>query len=571
MNSRRSLLWLGSPVAIGALLALWWVRTAGGTALLRLLGSANPAFVLLALTATAAWLFARFIRWQFLLRRVGVRLPIRTTLGTYVAGLPGTATPAYLGEAIRGVFIKRRFGVPMRVSLTVLVLERLYDVGALGLVTFVGASLTSDGTGMRIGVAFFAVAVTGALVLWPLGNRLGLRREALDRLRAPGTVAPAMLLSLLAWAIAALLFSFAAQALDVQVGMADSLRVFGTSTLLGAITLLPAGVGATGSIAILELERLGLETSVAVTVVSLVRLASTGAALAVGTVFLWREVRQITRGNVRPAEGAAHFDRIAEQYNAQWSPHVWDLLLERKLGFMSQALPQPPAAAGLGLDLGCGLGLQTAELRKRGFRVIGLDPSVGLLAVGQERLGPSPVIAGSALELPFDSASLDFVYTIGVLHHLPGRDAQQKALHEISRVLKEGGLLLVHESNPRNPLFRFYMGYLFPILKSIDEGTEWWIDPRSWVAAPGLRLETVRYFTFLPDFTPKALMGLAVGVERLLERGPTRAFSAHYMAVLRRSNAGAGPVSQGLEHSGAGRPVTSVTKDTSGHKHTMIV
>ena len=37
--------------------------------------------VVLALAATAGWLFARFIRWQFLLRRVGVRLPIRTTLG----------------------------------------------------------------------------------------------------------------------------------------------------------------------------------------------------------------------------------------------------------------------------------------------------------------------------------------------------------------------------------------------------------------------------------------------------------------------------------------------------------
>ena len=557
MSRWRSPLWLGLPVAIGAALALWWVRTAGGTTLLRGLASANPAYVVLALAATAAWLFARFIRWQFLLRRVGVRLPIRTTLGTYIAGLPGTATPAYLGEAIRGVFIKRRFGVPMRVSLTVLVLERLYDVGALAVVTFGAAALASNGTGMRVGAAFLAIAVTGALVLWPLGTRLGLRGEVLERLRAPGTIGTALLLSLLAWTTAALLFSVAAHALGVQLGMTDSVRIFGTSTLLGAITLLPAGVGATGSFSIMELERLGLQTSAAVTIVSLVRLASTGAALAVGTVFLWREVRQIAKGNVRPAEGAAHFDRIAEQYNAQWSPHVWDLLLDRKLGFMAEALPQPPAAAGLGLDLGCGLGLQTAELRKRGFHVIGLDPSVGLLAVGQQRLGPSPVLAGSALQLPFDSASLDFVYTIGVLHHLPGRDAQQQALREISRVLKAGGLLLVHESNPRNPLFRFYMGYLFPILKSIDEGTEWWIDPRSWSATPDMRLETVRYFTFLPDFTPKVLMGLAVGIERLLERGPTRAYSAHYMAVLRRPNFAAEAVSLGFEQSGAVRPVTS--------------
>jgi hypothetical protein len=78
------------------------------------------------------------------------------------------------------------------------------------------------------------------------------------------------------------------------------------------------------------------------------------------------------------------------------------------------------------------------------------------------------------------------------------------------------------------------MGYLFPILKSIDEGTEWWIDPRAWEASEALHLENVRYFTFLPDFTPRALMGPALSVERLLERGPTRHLSAHYMVVLKR-------------------------------------
>jgi ubiquinone/menaquinone biosynthesis C-methylase UbiE/uncharacterized membrane protein YbhN (UPF0104 family) len=534
VNRPRSILLLGIPVLIGGLLAAWWVRSTGGTTLVRGLLAARPGLVVLALAATASWLFARFIRWQFLLRRVGVRLPIRSTLGTYIAALPGTATPAYVGEAIRGVFIKRRFGVPMRVSLAVLVLERLYDVAALALVTIVAALLAGSSTrAVQVGVVFVGVAVGGLVVLWPLGRRVGIRADAMARLRGPGTVGPALLLSLLAWAAAGLLLAIAARALGVSLGAAEGARVFGTSTLLGAVTLLPAGFGATGGLAILELGRLGLETATAVLVVSLVRLTSTGAALAVGTVFLIRELRDAATGVAGPAEGAAHFDQIAEQYNAQWSPHVWDLLLNRKIGFMQQALPEP-SEAGVGLDLGCGLGLQTAEMRRRGYDVIGLDPSVGLLAVGQQRLGPSPVLSASALELPFADGSLDFVYAIGVLHHLPGREGQRVALQEIVRVLRPGGRLLVHESNPRNPLFRFYMGYLFPILKRIDEGTEWWIDPRDWERVPGLRLERVRYFTFLPDFTPRFLMAPAVRMEQLLEQGPTRTYSAHYMAVLER-------------------------------------
>ena len=512
------------PLALGGVLALWWVRATPGT-LLTTLAQARLAGVATMLAVTAAWLVTRFIRWQFLLRRVGMRLPIRPSLTAYLAALPGTATPAYVGEALRAVFLRRRFGAPLRTTLAVLVLERLYDVVALALIS----AAVGGGRGLQIGVIGISAAVFLAVVLAPIARRAGIGDDALERLRDPATIAPSLVLSLGAWTLASLLYAIAAASLGASLPVTTGARIFTESTLLGAVTLLPAGVGVTGSIAIVALEDLGLAIGTAVAIVSLVRLTSTGAVLGVGMVFLWRELRRSPAG---AQEGVAHFDTIAEEYNAQWSPHVWDLLIDRKLSLMTAVLP-PPDRAGTGIDLGCGLGLQTAEMRRRGFAVVGVEPSVGLLA--QRRHGDAPVVAGDALRLPVRDGSVDFVFVVGVLHHLPGRDAQVQALREVARVLRPGGLLLVHESNPRNPLFRFYMGYLFPILKSIDEGTEWWIDPRSLAHRDGFHLEDVRYFTFLPDFTPRVLLGLAVSLERLLERGPTRPFSAHYMAVMRRS------------------------------------
>jgi SAM-dependent methyltransferase/uncharacterized membrane protein YbhN (UPF0104 family) len=515
------------PLALGGVLALLWVRATPGT-LLTTLAQARLTGVAAMLSITAAWLITRFIRWQFLLRRVGMRLPIRPSLAAYLAALPGTATPAYVGEALRAVFLRRRFGAPLRTTIAVLVLERLYDVVAIALI----AAAVGGRRGLQIGAIAVAAALLLAVVLAPVARRAGIGDEALRRLREPATIAPSLVLSLGAWTLAALLYGIAAASLGASLPLATGARIFTESTLIGAVTLLPAGVGVTGSVAIVALQDLGFAISTAVSVVTLVRLTSTGAVLGVGVVFLWRELRRPPTG--REQEGVAHFDTIAEEYNAQWSPHVWDLLIDRKLSLMASVLP-PPERAGTGIDLGCGLGLQTAEMRRRGFAVVGLEPSVGLLT--QHRHGDAPVIAGDALRLPVRDGSVDFVFVIGVLHHLPGREAQAQALHEVARVLRPGGLLLVHESNPRNPLFRFYMGYLFPILKSIDEGTEWWIDPRSLANRDGFHLEDVRYFTFLPDFTPRALLGLAVSVEQLLERGPTRPFSAHYMAVMRRSSA----------------------------------
>lgn len=510
------------PLLGGGVIAALWIALIGGDALRAALTGANLVVLAPMALATTGWFLVRFIRSQFLLRRAGVRVPIRPALATYLAALPGTATPAYLGEAIRSVFLRRRFGAPVRVTLLALLVERMHDVLAL----VVLAAILPGSTGRIVGVAFVAITAVGWWVLDRLVRRTGLAGPGAVLFRSAKAAIPAFALSLMAWVLAGSLYWLAGRALDATLPLAEGIGVLARSTLLGALTLLPAGVGVTGSAAILELEST-FPLATAVAIVTLVRLMGAGLSLVVGTVFLVRELRV----EHRRSEGVAHFDEIAAEYSAQWSPHVWDLLINRKLGMLAEALGEP-ARAGIGVDFGCGLGLQTAEMRRLGYRVIGLEPAVELLR--RRRDPASPVLAGDGMRLPFPDASLDFVYAIGVLHHLPGREAQVAARREIARVLRPGGLLLVHESNPRNPLFRFYMTYAFPILKSIDEGTEWWIDPRAWKRVEGMTLVATRYFTFLPDFIPRALMRPALAVERWLERGPTYPYSAHYLAILRR-------------------------------------
>jgi hypothetical protein len=48
-------------------------------------------------------------------------------------------------------------------------------------------------------------------------------------------------------------------------------------------------------------------------------------------------------------------------------------------------------------------------------------------------------------------------------------------------------------------------------------------------------LVDLRYFTFFPDFLPQAIVRLLSPIERLLEASPFRVYSAHYMAVLRKT------------------------------------
>jgi SAM-dependent methyltransferase len=89
------------------------------------------------------------------------------------------------------------------------------------------------------------------------------------------------------------------------------------------------------------------------------------------------------------------------------------------------------------LDVGCGTGATTAALLRFG-EVSGLD--MGLAGLRHARTRGLPVACGSAESLPAGDASFDVVVALDVLEHL---DDDRRALGEILRVLRPGGILLV--------------------------------------------------------------------------------------------------------------------------------
>jgi ubiquinone/menaquinone biosynthesis C-methylase UbiE len=254
-------------------------------------------------------------------------------------------------------------------------------------------------------------------------------------------------------------------------------------------------------------------------------------------VFRKRLLRMI-RGEVE-----AHFDEIAHEYEEEIPAHVRQRLLEKKVRMMESTLENLGIKKGSrGLDLGCGQGWYLGEMNRAGYRVDGTDYSQGQLDKAKRHLGTVDGVSvdqlvlfqADAQKLPLESNQYDFVYSINAVHHMLAPGAQERALAEVVRVLRPGGVFILHEINTYNPVFRWYMGYLFPLIKKIDEGNEEWLLPTALPRVNQARwaTETIEYFTFLPDFIPRFLLQLLAGLERALERSPMRRFSAHYQACL---------------------------------------
>ncbi|HEY4998549.1 MAG TPA: class I SAM-dependent methyltransferase [Usitatibacter sp.] len=116
------------------------------------------------------------------------------------------------------------------------------------------------------------------------------------------------------------------------------------------------------------------------------------------------------------------------------------------------------------LDIATGTGLVAREAMALGGRVVGLDPSAGMLSEAQ-RLS-FPLVRALGEKLPFADASFDFVTMGFALRHVADLDT---LFAEIRRVLAPGGTACILEiTRPRSALatapLRLFMTRVVPVL-----------------------------------------------------------------------------------------------------------
>jgi uncharacterized protein (TIRG00374 family) len=304
-NGRRLLLIAGLAIAVLAAFSIHADIARTGDRL----RAFAPLAIVVALALAVGNYVIRFWRWQLYLRQIGVaraEAPTGTSALVFVAGFSMSVTPGKVGELLKSALLRDACGVPAARTAPIVIAERLTDLVALVLLGVGGVA--AYGVARPVVLAATLVVALGLFVVsWkplahtvidqgaklrPLARFAPRVREMYDTLS--GLVAPVPLLwgtalGVLAWLCECLGFAIIVRGFpgaSVATGLAT--LIYAVTTVAGALSFLPGGLGVTEASMALLLARsgTGIDQATAVAATILTRLCTLWFAVVLGLVAL---------------------------------------------------------------------------------------------------------------------------------------------------------------------------------------------------------------------------------------------------------------------------------------------
>lgn len=246
----------------------------------------------------------RFVKWQFFLGQLKIQVSLKDSFAVFLSGLAMSVTPGKLGELLKSLLLKELKGVAVSRTAPVVFAERLSDGFGLIILSLAGMVMFRHGKAVLLAVAVIMAGMVAIIKTPPLYNRFlqlcgripAARRftgifqtlvESAGELLTPKSLLFTVAISVISWSFECVAFYFVFVGLGHKVPLLAATFTLAFSSVVGAVSMLPGGLGAAEtSIMGLLIKFVAVPKSIAAVATILIRFCTLWFGVAVGILAL---------------------------------------------------------------------------------------------------------------------------------------------------------------------------------------------------------------------------------------------------------------------------------------------
>jgi len=247
--------------------------------------------------------FTRFFKWQYYLKIIKIKISVIDSLSIFMSGLVMSVTPGKFGELLKSYLLKQVNNTQISKSAPIILAERATDFLSLTILAIIGAYYFGFGKDIILAISLILVLIliiiTNKRLSEKLLNLLAKFKifenhipklynayESSFKLLSFSPLVSMTLLSVISWGFECLGYYLILTNFDAGINILWAFFNYSFSTIVGALSMLPGGIGVTeGSLTFMLVEK-GFSKSNAFASTFIVRVVTLWFAVFIGAVSL---------------------------------------------------------------------------------------------------------------------------------------------------------------------------------------------------------------------------------------------------------------------------------------------
>ncbi|HUX93603.1 MAG TPA: lysylphosphatidylglycerol synthase transmembrane domain-containing protein [Ignavibacteriaceae bacterium] len=245
--------------------------------------------------------FLRFLKWDYYLSIVKVKIKRIDSFFIFMSNLIMAVTPGKMGELLKSYLVKEISGTPVSKTFPIIFVERITDFVSLIFITLIGAYLYNFGREIILGVGIFFLLVCItlsnkkiALPFLQLLEKVKFLEKHLKSIHTAYESSYSMLqplpllymtvLGIFSWSLECFAYYLILINFHLQVSFLWAAFSYGFAIIVGALSMLPGGLGITEGSLTFMLIRKNISKDIAVASTFIIRAVTLWFAVLVGII-----------------------------------------------------------------------------------------------------------------------------------------------------------------------------------------------------------------------------------------------------------------------------------------------